>query len=98
MRQSGLIVIVLMAVVAAAVIVFRQLIVMDMPGQSYRGPLEPLSPAQTALARRLERHVTALAGEIGERNLFRHGTLERASRHIEQSLIAAGLPAAGLAD
>ncbi len=92
MRQSRLIFIVLIAVVAAAVILFRQLIVMDMPDQSYRGPLEPLSPAQAALANRLERHVTALAAEIGERNLFRQGTLGRAFRHIEQSLIAAGLP------
>jgi hypothetical protein len=92
MRQSGLIFVALIAVVAAAIIVFRQLIVMDMPGRSYRGLLEPLSPDQAALASRLEQHVAALAGEIGERNLFRQGTLERAFKHIEDSFIAAGLP------
>lgn len=94
MRRTGLTLIALLAVLAAAVIASRQVIVMDMPGESHRGALARLSPAQAALAKRLESDVTALAGEIGERNLFRHGSLERAVRHIAQRFRAAGHEAA----
>ena len=61
------------------------------------------------LAARLEQHVRALAGDIGERNLFRHGTLQAAADYIagiwgdmgyrveEESFLARGTPCSNLA-
>ncbi len=90
MRRASLILIALLAVSASAVFVFRQVIILDMPGKSYRGALPPLSAAQAALATRLESDVTSLAGDIGERNLFQHQSLQRAARHIAESFTASG--------
>lgn len=90
MRRARLILIALLAVSAAAVFLFTQVIILDMPGKSYRGALPPLSSAQAALARRLESDVRSLAGDIGERNLFRHESLERAARYVAESLTASG--------
>ncbi len=39
---------------------------------------------------RLRRHVEHLAGEIGERNVFRPGTLDAAARYIESQWVAQG--------
>jgi len=57
-----------------------------MPGRSHAGPLPPLTTHEQSLRDRLRRHVTILAGEIGERNLWRPGALESAAKHVEASL------------
>ncbi len=91
MRRAGLFLIALAVFIAAsAAFVFSQVIVLTMPGESYRGALPPLSPAQAELARQLERDVRVLAEDIGERNLFRHGSLERSARYIEEAMKASG--------
>ncbi len=56
-----------------------------MPGRSHSGPLPPPTPEEIALRPRLRRHVEALAGDIGERHLWRHDALESAARYIEAS-------------
>lgn len=56
------------------------------PGRSYHGALAPLTAEEEALAQRLRRHVERLAGEIGERNLWRYGELQKAARYIETEL------------
>ncbi len=61
-----------------------------MPGSSFPGPLPALTAAQTALGEELRRDVTHLAADIGERNLFHHGALERAAEWIEAQLTHAG--------
>lgn len=61
-----------------------------MPGSSHAGPLPPLSGAEAELRDRLGRHVAVLAGEIGERNLWRHEALEASAGYIEQAFRAAG--------
>jgi hypothetical protein len=63
---------------------------MAMPGQSLDGPLPPLDEREHDLARCLEVHVRVLAGEIGERNVFRPDRLEAAAVHLETTLQAAG--------
>jgi hypothetical protein len=59
---------------------------MRMPGQSYSGVLPPLTPAEAQLQQQLVRHVRALAGEIGERHLWRYEALQAAARYIDTTL------------
>ena len=59
---------------------------LHMPGRSHSGPLPPLSEAEAEIKRRLERHVQALAGQIGERNLRRAGSLDAAARYLQGTL------------
>jgi Zn-dependent M28 family amino/carboxypeptidase len=54
-----------------------------MPGRSHRGPLSPLTAEEAALRDRLRRHVAVLAGEIGERSLWRPAALRSASQYLE---------------
>ena len=53
-----------------------------MPGRSFSGPLPPLTDDERAIAANLQRHVRALAQEIGERNLDRNPQLLAAERYI----------------
>jgi len=53
--------------------------------------LTPPSRAEAEIQRRLERHVQALAGRIGERNLRRAGSLDAAERHLDAALRGLGL-------
>lgn len=61
-----------------------------MPGKSYRGPLPTLTGHEAELRDALRRDVQKLAGEIGERNLPRYGSLVAAADFLEASLSAAG--------
>ncbi len=61
-----------------------------MPGETHRGPLPPLTPSEIELKIRLERHVGMLAGEIGERNLWRYDSLNRAADYIDSVFRDAG--------
>jgi hypothetical protein len=53
-------------------------------------PVPPLTPEQQELRGRLRAHVEALAEGIGERNVFRAGTLPRAADHVARHLGAHG--------
>ncbi len=66
------------------------LYVVHMPGETGRGTLAPLTPAQVQLRQRLERHVRELAGRIGERNSVHYGALEEAAAYVERELAALG--------
>ena len=57
-----------------------------MPGQSYSGVFLPLTPAEEQLRQQLIRHVWTLAGEIGERHLWRYEALQAAARYIDTTL------------
>jgi len=61
-----------------------------MPGQSHQGPLPPLTKEQRTLEQELHSHVQTLAGQIGERNLFRHDRLVMAADYIRTTLAGAG--------
>lgn len=60
----------------------------DMPGESHSGVLPPLTMEQIRIADRLREHITVLSEEIGERNLWRDGTLEATADYIEETLQA----------
>jgi len=69
----------------------RALWALDMPGESYRGALPPLSNEDKALSQRLERHVQHLAVEIGERNMDAPVGLARARDYLSAELGGLGL-------
>ncbi|MGH7382497.1 MAG: hypothetical protein ACREKR_09780, partial [Candidatus Methylomirabilales bacterium] len=52
------------------IVVAGLLYITRVPKRSYSGPFHPLSETERALENRLKKHVTVLAGEIGERNLW----------------------------
>ena len=62
---------------------------LSLPGKTYSGPLDPLTPEQMEIAANLRRHVSAVASR--EHNLFTPAALEAAARYIEQELAALGL-------
>ena len=64
--------------------------VVRMPGTSYSGPFQPLSESEQAVRDNLKSHVSILAGEIGERNLWKYDNLETSARYIEKILGEAG--------
>jgi len=64
--------------------------VFGMPGESHRGPLPPLTDEQARLRDDLRRDLEHLAGEIGERNMFRLRRLRLAEAFLEDAMTAAG--------
>lgn len=63
---------------------------MRMPLQTYRGPWVPLDASEIVLRDALKTDVQRLAGEIGERNVFRPRSYTAAARFIEDELTRAG--------
>lgn len=53
-----------------------------MPGQSYRGALPALTPAQVELRDRLRGHVQVLAADIGERHQYQRRRLNAAADYV----------------
>lgn len=65
--------------------------IVAMPGQSLSGSLPALSIGQEKIAKRLRRHVTVLAGTIGERHAGVADAYAAAADYIQQELTLAGL-------
>jgi hypothetical protein len=61
-----------------------------MPGESYRGPMLPLTAEEITLRGELQRGVEKLAGEIGERNVGRYEALTAAANFLGSSLAQSG--------
>ena len=64
--------------------------VTGMPGRSWSGPLPPLTDKEQRIHDNLERHVEALAGRIGERNVWRPEAMAAAAGYIRSTLEDAG--------
>lgn len=75
-------------VIAGGFHVFR------MPGRSHDQPLKPLTAVEAELRDRLRGHVRRLAGEIGERNVWRYRGLQAAASYLEEELRNAGFAVA----
>lgn len=56
------------------------------PGASFSGSAPPLSKEQQQIATELERHVTALSVDIGERRATHEDSLQRAERYLQAEL------------
>ncbi len=61
-----------------------------MPGRSFHGPLPEMTEDETELRGRLESHVWALAGDIGERNVLTPNALARAEEYIRRAFDGSG--------
>ena len=61
-----------------------------MPGDSFKGPLPPLTEEQRSLEYELRSSVQELAQRIGERNLFRYNQLLEAAAYIRTALTSSG--------
>lgn len=61
-----------------------------MPGATFAGTLPVATVDEAAAAGRLKAHVQKLAGDIGERNLWRYDQLNAAADYIEKSLADSG--------
>lgn len=64
--------------------------VTSMPGRSYSGPIAQLSDSDLEVRERLRKHVSTLAGRIGERNVKHYDSLKASLEYIEDSLKAEG--------
>ena len=64
--------------------------VTGMPGRSWTGSLPPLTDKEQLIHDNLKRHVTQLAGQIGERNVWRPEGLDAADEYIRTTLEEAG--------
>jgi len=64
--------------------------VTGMPDNSWSGPRPPLTDNEQLIHDNLKRHVSALAGDIGERNVWRDGSMAAAAAYIRRTLIDAG--------
>jgi len=62
----------------------------SMPGRSYSESLPPLSVDEVELHDRLRGHVWTLAGQIGERNLWRREALKASANYIEKRFRESG--------
>ncbi|MGH7908752.1 MAG: M28 family peptidase, partial [Thermodesulfobacteriota bacterium] len=56
-----------------------------MPGRSYTGQFTPLTEEEIEIRNHIKKHVEVLAGEIGERNLWKYNNLEAAIGYIEKT-------------
>ena len=61
-----------------------------MPGESFAGPLPPLTAEEADLSKRLRVHVTKIGGEIGDRNVWAYEELNAAVAYISAVLREAG--------
>ncbi len=64
--------------------------VTGMPGSSWSGPLPPLTDKERLIHDNLKHHVMELAGRIGERNVWRTGSMAAAASYIRAEFEAAG--------
>ncbi len=80
----------LLAAILCAVPTVGWLTMIRMPGESYQDPLPPLTGEERSLERELRTSVNALAGDIGERNLFTYDKLVTAADYIGAALAGYG--------
>ncbi|WP_206292666.1 M28 family peptidase [Humisphaera borealis] len=61
-----------------------------MPGETFAGPMPAISDDERRAAERMQSHVQKLAGDIGERNIWRYAELNSSADYIERILTDAG--------
>jgi Zn-dependent M28 family amino/carboxypeptidase len=61
-----------------------------MPGKSFSGALPPLTLEESQIRANLNKHVSHLAGEIGERNVIAYEPLQKTEQYIKDNLTKLG--------
>jgi Zn-dependent M28 family amino/carboxypeptidase len=61
-----------------------------MPGKSFSGVLPPLTSEETQIKANLNRHISYLAGEIGERNIIAYESLQKTEQYTKDNLTKSG--------
>jgi hypothetical protein len=88
--RAALVRITILGILLSLLSLWGWLVMIKMPGKSYRGPLPPLTEQESAFRDALRRDVEKLAGELGERNGLRYTRLTAAADFLEGTLAAAG--------
>ena len=78
----------------ASFLILTSLFLIKMRGESSSEALPPPSQGETRLLERLKGHVSKLAGEIGERNVWHPEALDAAARYLDARFRDAGYDAA----
>jgi len=73
-----------------ALLAWGLLYLLQMPGKNHTGPLPPFTAEETRIRDGLAAHVQTLAGEIGERNIWRYPALRAAAEYIERTFADLG--------
>ena len=87
-RRRRLVFLLAVLTVVVALVAFAVWFMTAMPGERYRGPLQPLGVEDRRLAEDLKAHVLAVASE--EHNVGHPEALERSARYIETTLAGLG--------
>jgi hypothetical protein len=80
----------ILSVILSILIAWAYFAMIWMPGNSYRGSMQPLTERETTLGKALQQDVQKLSGEIGEHNYLHYKNLVAAANFLEESLIASG--------
>ncbi len=88
--KSLLRIFVLLVVILLILIFIGWLTMFQMPGNSYRGPLPPLSEDASALTYLLEEDVKKLAIDFSQRNVYHYDELCKTADFLEESLLNEG--------
>jgi hypothetical protein len=62
----------------------------NMPGSSHSGPLQPLSSEEREVCNNIKQHISVLAGNIGERNIWKYDNLKASASYIEKAITEMG--------
>jgi len=90
LKRSALLRICVFLIMVCGLVLVAGCAMIWMPGKSHSGALPQLDAAQTALRDALQTDLEKLAGEIGERNVFKYENMNAAADFIETSFAEAG--------
>ncbi|MEC4819830.1 MAG: M28 family peptidase [Scytonema sp. PMC 1069.18] len=89
-NQASLIRLVVLAIILGIVIVWAYYVMIQMPGESFRGQLPPLTQKEIILRDALKQDVEKLASDIGKRNYLYYQGLVTASDYLKSSFASVG--------
>lgn len=89
MRSLAVFVLTLVALAGLTLFLFIRYMT-DLPGKSYTGTFQPLTPEEEQIAANLQKHITVLAKDIGERNIPMTDSLKKTVIYIDKQLKSYG--------
>jgi Zn-dependent M28 family amino/carboxypeptidase len=88
--RAALLLLTVLLIILGILISWGWLTMIQMPGESYRGELPPLTQKEVALRDSLQRDVQKLGSEIGERNFLHYKELMATADFLDASFAQAG--------